>query len=137
MPLSQEHIGPQTPMGANLVADGATFRVWAPGARQVHLRLNAGADWIAADANVLVKDAHGSWGGFVPGVQDGDRYRFFVVGAGSTGVNRDPQSYPWHDQGFQPPAFHDLIIYQLHIGTFYAVDAEGQDRRAPAGAKFL
>jgi 1,4-alpha-glucan branching enzyme len=81
---------------------------------------------------------------------------FFVVGAGSTGwkrdpyaralgpgfphcdcIVRDPQSYPWHDQDFQPPAFHDLLIYQLHIGTFYAVDAEGRDRRAPAGAKFL
>ena len=33
-------------------------------------------------------------------------------------VVRDPQGYPWHDQDFQPPAFHDLIIYQFHIGTF-------------------
>ena len=30
MAASLSHIHSGTPMGANLVADGATFRVWAP-----------------------------------------------------------------------------------------------------------
>ena len=30
MPASQHHIDSATPMGANLVPGGATFRVWAP-----------------------------------------------------------------------------------------------------------
>jgi 1,4-alpha-glucan branching enzyme len=156
MPLSQQHLGAETPMGANLVADGASFRVWAPGALAVHLRLNAGPAWAPDDANALVRDPHGYWAGFVPGVKDGDRYRFHVVGAGSRGLKRDPYarelgpgfpdcdgivrdpaSYPWHDQDFRRPAGSELIIYQLHVGTFYAVDATGHDRRAPAGAKFL
>lgn len=156
MPLSQDHIDARTAMGANLAADGATFRVWAPRALRVHLRLNARADWNAEDANALVRGADGTWGGFVPGVKDGDAYRFHVVGTGSTGpkrdpyarelgpgfpdcdcIVRDPRRYPWHDAGFRPPPFEDLVIYQFHVGTFYAVDAHGKDRRAPTGAKFL
>jgi 1,4-alpha-glucan branching enzyme len=143
-------------MGATPVAGGTTFRVWAPSALRVHLRVDAGPTWSADDSNALVRDADGYWAGFVPGVADGDAYRFWVVGAGGSGpkrdpyarelgpgfphcdcIVRDPQSYPWHDQGFRPPAFHDLVIYQFHVGTFFAVDAQGRDRRAPAGAKFL
>jgi 1,4-alpha-glucan branching enzyme len=37
MPASLAHVHAGTPMGANLVADGATFRVWAPKARSVHV----------------------------------------------------------------------------------------------------
>lgn len=37
MPASLEHIRHDTPLGARLVADGATFRVWAPHARRVHV----------------------------------------------------------------------------------------------------
>jgi 1,4-alpha-glucan branching enzyme len=49
---------------------------------------------------------------------------------------RDPHSYPWHDGGWRPPPFHELIIYQLHVGVFWAVDAEGNDRRRGYG-RFL
>lgn len=34
MSASQEHISDGTPMGANLIGEGATFRVWAPAARR-------------------------------------------------------------------------------------------------------
>jgi hypothetical protein len=37
MPASQEHITDKTPMGANLVSGGATFRVFAPSARAVYI----------------------------------------------------------------------------------------------------
>ena len=144
-------------MGANLVADGATFRAWAPAALEVHLKLNADAStWQPDPSALLIKNADGVWGGFVPGVKDGDPYRFYVVGKGSKGykrdpcarelgqgfpscdsIVRDPTAYPWHDQGFLPPAFNDLIIYQLHIGTYYAVDKNGNDRRKGRVAKFL
>src|SRR5262249_40579965 len=155
VPLSQDHIDRGTPMGATPIAGGATFRVWAPGALRVHLRVEAGATWTADDSNALIRDADGYWSGFAPGVRDGNAYRFWVVGAGGAGLKRDPyarelgpgfphcdcivrdpQSYPWHDQGFRPPPFSDLIIYQFHVGTFFAVDAQGRDARAPPGAHF-
>ncbi len=31
----------------------------------------------------------------------------------------NPASFPWHDQLWKPPLFHELVIYQLHIGTWY------------------
>ena len=52
-------------------------------------------------------------------------------------VVRDPDTYPWHDQGFGQPAFNDLIIYQFHIGTYYGRDAAGNDDRRGRDCTFL
>ena len=35
------------------------------------------------------------------------------------------------------PAFNDLIIYQLHIGTYYGIDADGNDDRRSRMCTFL
>jgi 1,4-alpha-glucan branching enzyme len=37
MSASLDHIHSDTPMGASLIADGATFRAWAPNARAVYV----------------------------------------------------------------------------------------------------
>ena len=37
--ISQANISPETPMGANLSAGGATFRVWAPRAGALEVAL--------------------------------------------------------------------------------------------------
>lgn len=81
----------------------------------------------------------GHWATFIPGLKEGDEYRFYVDGRGSKGYKRDPRArelgftptfpasncvlrdpslFPWHNTGFRPPAFNDLILYQLHVGTF-------------------
>ena len=148
MPASQQQISSTTPLGACLVPGGATFRLWAPAAQAVHVALHqavplARGPWTPADGNLLVRDAAGYWSGFFPGVVDGARYRFWVVGAGGAGYKRDPRArelelgaypecdcivrgghepYPWHDEGFRPAPFHETILYQLHIGVFYASD---------------
>lgn len=135
MPAALDHIRADTPMGANLVADGATFRVWAPNARSVHVigdfnhrRRN--------DESLLSRDDNGHWRGFIPGVVDRQRYMFYVVGEGSEGPKRDPfareldtpfpsdciirtTDFPWHETGFVTPAFENFVIYQLHVGTFF------------------
>jgi 1,4-alpha-glucan branching enzyme len=157
--ITQNNVTSNTPLGANLIGGGGTFRVWAPAASEVHLKLNTpSAPFQPGPATLLTKDANGFWGGFVSGVKDGDAYRFFVVGPGGKGFKRDPHAremgldpawpycdciirdpnfYPWHDQGFRPPDFSDLIIYQFHIGTFYATNADGTDCRATRGGTFL
>ena len=104
-----------------------------------------------------MKDQRGYWAGFLADVQDGDEYRFYVVGSGSEGFKRDPyarelhmdgypsatascrdpNAYVWNDQEFRPPAFNDLIIYQLHFGVFYATDDQGHDIRPHRVCKFL
>jgi len=92
MPLSQENVTTLTPMGANLVAGGATFRVWAPRADRVHLIGEFGGTERLAptEDNRLVRDGNGYWAGFRPGVADGDEYEFHVVGAAGEGPKRDP-----------------------------------------------
>lgn len=161
-PTSQLHIGADTPMGATLVEGGATFRVWAPDALEVHvitsdLPIARRPGFTPRRSDLLVRRPDGTWAGFVPGLVDGSRYRFYVVGRGSTGLKRDPWarelgtdaafplcdcvirdpgSYPWHDAGFRPPPFHELVIYQLHVGAFYGVDEQGRDLRNGV-ARFL
>jgi 1,4-alpha-glucan branching enzyme len=158
--ITRDHIAADTPLGANLVGGGATFRAWAPGASGVYLKLNtSAATFQPGPATLLENDAAtGLWSGFVPGVKDGDTYRFFVVGQTGSGLKRDPfarelalepawpdcdcivrdpDSFPWHDGSYRPPDFSDLVIYQFHVGTFYATDAAGADCRKTRGGTFL
>jgi 1,4-alpha-glucan branching enzyme len=138
--LSQQHISLQTPTGATLQGDGATFRVFAPQASAVYLHGRFGAHEFdqPTEDRLLTKDGRGYWSGYQDGARDGDRYRFWVEGAGSRGYKRDPcarelepanfpncfaflratDGFPWHDQHFVTPDFSDMIVYQLHIGTF-------------------
>ena len=90
--LSQQNISPTTPTGAMLVVDGATFRVWAPRATAVYLNGSfAGAVHDQqTEERLLSKDASGYWTGFQAGARDGDPYRYWVVGTGSSGYKRDP-----------------------------------------------
>ncbi len=136
MALPQHHVWPGTPMGVTLVGTGATVRLWAPRARAVHVCYDG--QWTPVEDNRLVRGPAGHWTGFVDGLRDGSPYKMWVVGEGSSGFKRDPRareltqdpvplanciarepsSYPWHDAGFRPPAFHDLVLYQLHVGSF-------------------
>lgn len=135
MPASLAHIDDATPMGATLIADGATFRVWAPNATSVHV-IGDFNGRLRSDASLLTRNAAGHWRGFVPGVRDRDRYMFYVIGTGSEGPKRDPyareletpfpgdcvvrsSNFPWHEVGFRSPPFHEAIIYQLHVGAFF------------------
>lgn len=155
MAASQEHISTSTPMGATLNAEGATFRVWAPGALHVAVSFDGAQP---PPANELVEDpASGHWTGFFPGVLDGTKYRYWVDGPGGKGLKRDPwarelefgdfhdtdcivrgrDSYPWHDHGFVAPAPANLVVYQFHVGVFVARGPDGKDRRPGRVAKFL
>jgi 1,4-alpha-glucan branching enzyme len=140
--ISQANILPITPMGANLIdAGGATFRAWAPRATAVYLNGTfAGTPRTGQTGDLLMaKDANGYWTGFVPNAADGDPYHYWVVGEGSSGYKRDPyarematdtpfpncsclirsgSAYPWHDSAFVTPDFSNMIVYQLHVGTY-------------------
>ncbi|KPJ95850.1 MAG: 1,4-alpha-glucan branching protein [Gammaproteobacteria bacterium SG8_11] len=165
-PVTQEHISADTPMGANLIANGATFRVWAPNqAIAVYVRVSDQPDmingpddhWQPVDERRLQRNSDHTWTGFISGVQDGDYYRFYIANRGDQPykrdpyarelefygypdcdcIVRDPNSYPWHDQYYRTPPFNDLIIYQFHIGRFYAVDENGADQRQHRVGNFL
>ncbi len=163
MPASLTGVDRGTPLGATLTHGGVAFRIWAPEAKQVFVLTDAALraaeqpGFAPSADDEMAPLGDGSWGAFVGDLEEGAPYRFWVVGSGSTGFKRDPRarelsivpaypvcdclvhdpaSYPWHDSGFRAPAFRDLILYQLHIGTYYAVDAQGRDKRRNVG-KFL
>src|SRR4029079_1927524 len=83
VPASLQHITASTPMGANLVADGATFRVWAPNATSVNVRGRFN-QFAVRDAALLVNDA-GYWHGFIAGVAEGATYKYWVTGPAGPG----------------------------------------------------
>ena len=155
MAASQDHIDAKTPLGATLTSGGATFRVFAPLARNVYVC--GDFNGFKPQPSTLLVKTGGHWAGFLPGIKDGAKYKFFVEGDGSKGFKRDPyareivpcpgfpnncvvrgaNSYPWHDQDFRTPAFNDLIIYQFHVRTFYGRDAAGKDDRPKRDCTFL
>ena len=164
MAVDQTRIDQTSAMGATTGPDGTGFRTWAPNANAVYVVVGArlaaaqAPAWRPDPQDALASLGDGSWGGFIAGMGDGEPYMFFVDGKGSIGWKRDsfareltitpafprsfctvrdPGLYPWHDQGWQPPQFSDLIIYQLHIGTWWAQDDAGQDVRATRGGTFL
>ncbi len=141
-----------TPMGGNIVPDrsGATFRCWAPRALKVsvHGEFN---QWGQSDDGAMHRNGD-HWSGFVANAKEGQEYKFYVVGAGTSGhkrdpyareltrmpsypfcncVLRDPRNWTWHDEYYHPPGFNDLIFYQLHVGVFNGPD------RPHRVAKFL
>jgi 1,4-alpha-glucan branching enzyme len=135
--LRQMHLL-QAPMGGTLVTGGATFRVFAPHAQAVYV-CGPFNDW-AQDASCrLAPIGNGHWAIFIPALKDGDAYMYFVEGEGTSGYKRDPHArlltvdppfpqahsvlrnpnaFPWHDTDFTPPPWNELVIYQLHVGTF-------------------
>jgi 1,4-alpha-glucan branching enzyme len=160
MAASQSFVTADTPMGATLVDGGATFRVWAPRAARVYLARGDTSKYQPAVEDELVLDpATGHWTGFVAGVVDGSTYRYYVIGTdGAAALKRDPRAvelepgvaladcdcvvrdpgtYPWHDAGFTTPAFEDLVVYQFHVGVFFARDGHGHDIRPGRVAKLL
>ncbi len=146
--ISQQNISSATPMGASLVPGvGTTFRVWAPRATSVYLNGTFGgvAQTGQTDELLMSNDGTGYWSGFWTQAQEGDLYHFWVNGTGSSGYKRDPYArqlandapfptcscivragtaYPWHDASFVTPDYTNMIIYQLHIGT-YAITQPG------------
>lgn len=128
-----KHLGADTPMGATLIANGATFRVWAPNAHEVHV-LGDFIGWDPTLVTCLQRADGGHWWGFVPGARDRQAYKFWIVGDAGGGWKRDPYAheldwragncilrrtdFPWHDTNFVTPHFENFLIYQLHVGVY-------------------
>ncbi len=120
-------------MGAIPHDGGATFRVWAPFARAVAV-VGDFNDW-DRDRHPLAPEGNGYWSADVKGVKPGHEYQFALIGANEQDLLRiDPYArdvthssgnaivadldFDWGDDDFQMPPFHELVIYEMHIGTF-------------------
>jgi 1,4-alpha-glucan branching enzyme len=113
------------PFGAELVPGGTRFRLWAPRANSVALQLG--------DA-VLPMDAEPEgWLSLTAGrAGPGTRYRYVVDGKaypdpasrrqpeGVHGASEvvDPCVYAWTASAWPGRAWEEIVIYELHLGTF-------------------
>lgn len=117
-------------LGATLVEGGVRFTVWAPKPRTVSLVL---LDELGERDRVIEMEHEGSyWRARVAGIGAGQRYAYLVDGHGPfpdpcsrsqpEGVHMpsevvDP-CFDWGTAAFEPPPPRDLVIYELHVGTF-------------------
>ena len=121
----------QPALGAGLQAEGCCFRVWAPTVRALEVVLEKPA--AGKSAHPLKKAEDGIFSGVIAGVAAGDCYRYRPDGKGPFpdpasrfqphGVHGpseivDPRAFPWTDSGWKGIALEDLIVYELHVGTF-------------------
>ena len=118
------------PFGAELGPEGTCFRLWAPDARSVSLKLNgsAGEREIPLQAN-----DEGWYVASVDGAPAGSRYQFRINGDllvpdpasrfqpddvhGASEVI-DPASYAWTDGEWRGQPWEKVVLYELHVGTF-------------------
>ena len=112
-------------LGARQIDDQtAEFRVWAPRADSLSLKLS-GRELALRDAG------HGVLEAVVP-ARGGEDYSYIVDGQelpdpcsrwqpqGLRGPSRlfDSRSLPGSGDGFKPVSAPELVVYELHVGTF-------------------
>ncbi|HTV90447.1 MAG TPA: malto-oligosyltrehalose trehalohydrolase [Stellaceae bacterium] len=120
----------ELPFGAELAAGGVRFRLWAPRASSAALVLATPAE--GPIRLPMSPQPSGWWSLTTPQAKAGTRYRFGVDDGdypdpasraqpdGVHGASEvvDPGAYDWHDDAWRGRAWEDLVIYELHLGTF-------------------
>lgn len=137
--LNDPVIDPLPGMGAIPHEDGVAFRVWAPNAQQVSV-IGAFNDW-QPGVDACSQEEHGYWYINISNAKPGDEYKFHLVNGEQQLERIDPYAkivtnsvgngvIPAIDL-FEPSAtpfeispWNELVIYELHIGTFHAKDGK-------------
>jgi maltooligosyltrehalose trehalohydrolase len=117
---------PLIPIGACYASDFTEFIVWAPSRRRVEL--------VAESSHAMERDQWGYWRVRVP-VQTGSRYTYRLDGevdcpdpaslSQPEGVHGpsavvDLNAWGWQDEGWTGIPLANMILYELHVGTFTA-----------------
>lgn len=130
-------------MGAIPYDGGVTFRVWAKFPAQGMVSVAGDFNGWSTTANPLAPDGDsGYWSADVPGAKAGDHYKISIPGPGlrvdpyASSVSRDIPAGALDAQmewkatvtcrdvtfdtatGFTMPKWNEMVIYELHVGTF-------------------
>ncbi|MGF1574200.1 MAG: alpha-amylase family glycosyl hydrolase [Sumerlaeia bacterium] len=135
---ANSQVDPQNyPLGATLVPEsegsGAVFRVWAPNATSAVVRGQFN-NFSATTNPMQFNQTTGIWSAYVPNAVENQEYKYFLNGslwrpdprARNSGNLRDDNSiltdngasYNWQATDWQIPALDEIVIYELHVGTF-------------------
>ena len=119
------------PLGATVRRDGTTaFRVWAPRARAVAVR--SGGEQtpleevgLGVHAGTAALPAGSDYEFVLRVPMDGEALaapdpcsRHQPQGLRGPSRVLDPQAFAWSDAAWSPPALEELVLYELHVGTF-------------------
>jgi malto-oligosyltrehalose trehalohydrolase len=132
--ISERRRAHPLPQGAELEpAGGVRFRLWAPDCAQIGIEIESTV--AADDPTVTFMQASGAgWHQLVlPTARAGTRYRYVLPDGrrvpdpasrfqpedvhGPSEVI-DPAQYAWRDGDWTGRAWHEAVVYELHIGTF-------------------
>jgi 1,4-alpha-glucan branching enzyme len=120
-------------MGTILIPGGVAFRVWAPFASEV-FAVGTFNQW-STTANPFTNEGNGYWSVEIPGAKIGDEYQFVirndaqpliwrnnpyaseVVNSSGNAIIHNP-NFDWTGDHFTMPAWNELVIYEMHVGTF-------------------
>jgi maltooligosyltrehalose trehalohydrolase len=115
------------PIGAEVIDDGAHFRLWAPRRRRLEVVFDTGK------SAELSPEEGGYFSGSVRNARAGARYRYRLDGGDSfpDPVSRfqpdgphgssqlvDPTGFAWSDDAWKGIVLEGQVIYEMHIGTF-------------------
>ena len=115
--------------GAWPVDGGVRFRVWSPNQESVSVLIEGEG---SPHVEPLEQYPDGTSGILIPGIEAGARYRYRISGGdfpdpasrsqpegvhGSSEVV-DPSDYRWKGPHFPGITLDDLVLYELHVGTF-------------------
>ncbi len=119
-------------MGAILEDGLTTFRVWAPNADKVFV-IGDFNEWEKQDLEMEL-EGNGYWSATTDKAKKGDEYKFLIHNGEMALERNDPYAYEvtnsngnsivrdlnfdWEGDNFELPAFNELVIYELHVGTF-------------------
>lgn len=118
--------------GATVREDGIRFEVWAPLAEKVEAVWSCGGD---SGCSELVRDDRGAFSGEVSRCRSGGQpnygyslnggrplpdpvSRFQPDGVHGHSAAIDPAAFEWTDAGWPGLPKPDLVLYELHVGTF-------------------
>jgi maltooligosyltrehalose trehalohydrolase len=120
------------PQGSEIGAVGVHYRAWAPVCKTLDLQIFDSGGALLRE-QPMARTGDGCFHTLDEAGQAGDFYKFRLDGAQSfpdpasrwqpQGVHGpsmviEPRTYLWYDAGWARPQFRDLVIYELHLGTF-------------------
>lgn len=135
-PTAEKHI--LQGMGPMPHSHGVAFRLWAPHADSVSI-VGDFNQW-DGQATPMTAEENGHWYLDVPQAKIGDEYRYLLK-CGDTEVSRmDPRArevtnsignsvihdpeFNWGEDDFHLPPWNELVIYEMHLGTFARSDED-------------
>ena len=119
-------------MGAVLVDGTTTFRVWAPNADKVFVTGDFN-DWNGEGIELQLEE-NGYWAVVSTEPKEGQEYKYIIHNDGEIYKRNDPYAFEvtnsngnsiirkldfdWGDDNFKMANWNELVIYELHVGTF-------------------